>query len=96
MSEREPSWANWSRRSCKTCVFWDKPVGKRAMRDHLYSCKAPPPDLTTVLAAFSYTLSYNRRVMGRDDGAGCMFWNPKAPENPSDASVKLRPEERRT
>lgn len=78
------TWLSLDKRRCKTCARWGKPLKKRALVDHVHACNAPAPDMSKVYAAASYTLSFNRRYMGRDEGANCLFWLAIKSESPAD------------
>lgn len=73
-------------RSCRTCVYWDKPLGKRAMAAHAYACVAPLPAvaLPDCLAMTWLRIKdpINRRYMERDDGKSCPAWSSQIPEAP--------------
>lgn len=61
-------------RHCRTCIYWDKPIGRRSIADHCYPCTAPAPLMEDFPASIVGTL--DRRPMERDDGSECPVWTP--------------------
>jgi hypothetical protein len=67
------------KRSCRTCVYWDKPAGARAMADKAYSCSAPLPALVlpdSVTQYYAFKINLGRRWMTREEGTSCPTWQP--------------------
>jgi hypothetical protein len=65
-------------KSCRTCIYWDKPASSRALADRWYGCRAPRPDLSQILPA-ALVPAFTDRYMERNDGASCPAWRDDAP-----------------
>ena len=59
--------------SCRTCAFWGKPAGVRALADYIYPCTAPVAHIMAALPA-SIQRFGDRRHMERDEGKTCPCW----------------------
>jgi hypothetical protein len=66
-------------RCCRTCMYWAKPPGQRAVSGRVFECTAPIPDakwpesITAHWRVKEWT--QNRKYMGRDEGKNCPCWD---------------------
>lgn len=67
--------------SCRTCGYWGKPRGERALADYHYPCLAPMPSRKDFPASVFGTL--DQRPMERDEGKECPVWTDTIPRAPT-------------
>ena len=67
--------------SCRTCVYWGVPEGRRVLKDRLYPCTAPVAHIMSLLPD-SIQRFGDRRHMERDSGKNCPCWADTFPVAP--------------
>ncbi len=67
-------------RSCRSCVYWDKPAGQKAIAGKYHPCTAPLPavvnlpDSVTAVWGMRQMIREQRAQMERDEGKNCPTW----------------------
>lgn len=73
-------------RSCRTCIYWEKPASIPATSGRMFACSAPLPVLAfpdCITKHYSFRDLLPRSYMERDDGKRCAAWSDTIPRPPA-------------